>query len=286
MDKLVKGFILQKDGAIYMRSMIVKVLLVITAASLALFAYGFTIGVQDVLRPQASNMPKPKEMKAAAKKKGTLQIVSLGDSLTRGVGDKEGIGYIGRVRNSLQSDYKQKAALTNLAVSGAKAPDLIKQLSDKGAQYSLGQADVIILTMGGNDLFPGWESLGSVDFTKYRPDTATFQANAKNILNQIRQVNPNSPIFWVGLYNPFEDVPELKGSSFIVVDWNGALEKTALDYKRVYIVPTFDLFQSRGKELLYSDHFHPNETGYSLIANRLLQNIISQLNITGKEGVK
>jgi lysophospholipase L1-like esterase len=272
--------------AMHMRSTIVKVLLATTAASLVLFAYGFIIGVKDVLQPQASNMPKTEVKKAVAKKKGTLQIVSLGDSLTRGVGDKEGIGYIGRVRNSLQSDYGQKVALTNLAVSGAKAPDLLKQLFDKGAQYSIGQADVIILTIGGNDLFPGWNSLGNMDLTKYRPDTATFQTNAKNILNQIRQANPDSPIFWVGLYNPFEDVPELKGSSAIVVDWNAALERTALDYKNVYIVPMFDLFQSRGKELLYSDHFHPNQTGYALIANRLLQNIVSQLNITGKEGVK
>ena len=36
------------------------------------------------------------------KKTGTLQIVSLGDSLTRGVGDKEGIGYVGRMKEDLQ----------------------------------------------------------------------------------------------------------------------------------------------------------------------------------------
>ncbi len=36
------------------------------------------------------------------KKTGMLQIVSLGDSLTRGVGDKEGIGYVGRMKEDLQ----------------------------------------------------------------------------------------------------------------------------------------------------------------------------------------
>ncbi|HFJ9372780.1 TPA: SGNH/GDSL hydrolase family protein [Bacillus nitratireducens] len=263
-----------------MRSKVVKVILLITIASFCLFAYGFVSGVNDVLNPKASNLIKKTDVVAKEKKKtGTLQIVSLGDSLTRGVGDKEGIGYIGRMKEDLQKDYKQKIALTNLAVSGAKMPDLLKQIESSGAQYSIKQADVIVLTIGGNDLFPGWESLGKIDLETYRPDTATFQNEAKKIIEEIRRLNTDSPIFWLGLYNPFEDVEDLKGSSNIVVDWNASLEKLALNAKNVYITPTFDLFQNRGKELLYSDHFHPNEVGYTYMADRLVQNVVSKLKL-------
>ncbi|MED0992533.1 SGNH/GDSL hydrolase family protein [Bacillus nitratireducens] len=263
-----------------MRSKVVKVILLITIASFCLFAYGFVSGVNDVLNPKASNLIKKTDVVAKEKKKtGTLQIVSLGDSLTRGVGDKEGIGYIGRMKEDLQKDYKQKIALTNLAVSGAKMPDLLKQIESSGAQYSIKQADVIVLTIGGNDLFPGWESLGKIDLETYRPDTATFQNEAKKIIEEIRKLNTDSPIFWLGLYNPFEDVEDLKGSSNIVVDWNASLEKLALNAKNVYITPTFDLFQNCGKELLYSDHFHPNEVGYTYMADRLVQNVASKLKL-------
>lgn len=263
-----------------MRSKVVKVILLITITSFCLFAYGFVSGVNDVLNPKASNLIKKTDVVAKEKKKtGTLQIVSLGDSLTRGVGDKEGIGYIGRMKEDLQKDYKQKIALTNLAVSGAKMPDLLKQIESSGAQYSIKQADVIVLTIGGNDLFPGWESLGKIDLETYRPDTATFQNEAKKIIEEIRKLNTDSPIFWLGLYNPFEDVEDLKGSSNIVVDWNASLEKLALNAKNVYITPTFDLFQNRGKELLYSDHFHPNEVGYTYMADRLVQNVVSKLKL-------
>ncbi|HDR4724931.1 SGNH/GDSL hydrolase family protein [Bacillus cereus group sp. Sample62] len=269
-----------------MRSKVVKVILLITIASFCLFAYGFVSGVNDVLNPKASNLIKKTDVVAKEKKKtGTLQIVSLGDSLTRGVGDKEGIGYIGRMKEDLQKDYKQKVALTNLAVSGAKMPDLLKQIESSGAQYSIKQADVIVLTIGGNDLFPGWESLGKIDLETYRPDTATFQNEAKKIIEEIRKLNTDSPIFWLGLYNPFEDVEDLKGSSNIVVDWNASLEKLALNDKNVYITPTFDLFQNRGKELLYSDHFHPNEVGYTYMADRLVQNVASKLKLE-QGGVK
>ncbi|MCC2498616.1 SGNH/GDSL hydrolase family protein [Bacillus paranthracis] len=269
-----------------MRSKVVKVILLITIASFCLFAYGFVSGVNDVLNPKASNLIKKTDVVAKEKKKtGTLQIVSLGDSLTRGVGDKEGIGYVGRMKEDLQKDYKQKIALTNLAVSGAKMPDLLKQFESNGAQYSIKQADVIVLTIGGNDLFPGWESLGKIDLETYRPDTETFQNEAKKIIEEIRKLNTDSPIFWLGLYNPFEDVEDLKGSSNIVVDWNASLEKLALNDKNVYITPTFDLFQNRGKDLLYSDHFHPNEVGYTYMAERLVQNVVSKLKLE-QGGVK
>ncbi|EJQ23776.1 SGNH/GDSL hydrolase family protein [Bacillus cereus] len=269
-----------------MRSKVVKVILLITIASFCLFAYGFVSGVNDALNPKASNLIKKTDVVAKEKKKtGTLQIVSLGDSLTRGVGDKEGIGYVGRMKEDLQKDYKQKIALTNLAVSGAKMPDLLKQIESNGAQYSIKQADVIVLTIGGNDLFPGWESLGKIDLETYRPDTETFQNEAKKIIEEIRKLNTDSPIFWLGLYNPFEDVEDLKGSSNIVVDWNASLEKLALNDKNVYITPTFDLFQNRGKDLLYSDHFHPNEVGYTYMAERLVQNVVSKLKLE-QGGVK
>ncbi|CAM4236899.1 Spore germination lipase LipC [Bacillus paranthracis] len=269
-----------------MRSKVVKVILLITIASFCLFAYGFVSGVNDVLNPKASNLIKKTDVVAKEKKKtGTLQIVSLGDSLTRGVGDKEGIGYVGRMKEDLQKDYKQKIALTNLAVSGAKMPDLLKQIESNGAQYSIKQADVIVLTIGGNDLFPGWESLGKIDLETYRPDTETFQNEAKKIIEEIRKLNTDSPIFWLGLYNPFEDVEDLKGSSNIVVDWNASLEKLAINNKNVYITPTFDLFQNRGKDLLYSDHFHPNEVGYTYMAERLVQNVVSKLKLE-QGGVK
>ncbi|WP_459502848.1 SGNH/GDSL hydrolase family protein [Bacillus sp. C1] len=268
-----------------MRSKLVKGILLITIASFCLFAYGFISGINDVLNPKASKLTTKTEQKQVKGKQhpGTLQVVSLGDSLTRGVGDKEGIGYVGRLKESLEKDYKQKVALTNLAVSGAKMPDLLKQIEGSGAQYSIKQADVIVLTIGGNDLFPGWESLGKMDLETYRPSMETFQNQAKQMLTEIRKLNPDSPIFWLGLYNPFEDVEDLKGSSSIVVDWNTSLEKLAIDNKNVYITPTFDLFQNRGKELLYSDHFHPNETGYSYMATRLLQNVVSKLELHGGE---
>ena len=79
-----------------MRSKVVKVILLITIASFCLFAYGFVSGVNDVLNPKASNLIKKTDVVAKEKKKmGTLQIVSLGDSLTRALVIKKELAMLG-----------------------------------------------------------------------------------------------------------------------------------------------------------------------------------------------
>lgn len=60
-----------------------------------------------------------------------------------------------------------------------------------------------MLTIGGNDLFPGWESLGKIDLETYRPDTETFQNEAKKIIEEIRKLNTDSPIFLAWLIQSF-----------------------------------------------------------------------------------
>ncbi len=47
-----------------------------------------------------------------------------------------------------------------------------------------------------------------------------------------------------------------------------AVELSA-NYKQTVFVPTFDLFQLKVDDYLYTDKFHPNAKGYKLIAERV-----------------
>lgn len=56
--------------------------------------------------------------------------------------------------------------------------------------------------------------------------------------------------------------------SSVVRDWNyNTAETLAQDSKAVF-VPTYDLFQQNTADYLFTDHFHPNEKGYRLMAER------------------
>jgi lysophospholipase L1-like esterase len=263
-----------------MKRIVLRGLLIVAVGCTCLFSYGLVTGTKNVLYPKKVEIQKlavEKQEKPSVDEQ--LQVVSLGDSLTRGVGDDQGLGYVGRFRNELTSTFNQDVVVANLAVSGAKTTDLLAQLQKEGVQYTVKQADMLLLTIGGNDLFPGASKLQQLDLKTYKPDTESFIKNAKEILTIVRSLNKEAPVYWLSLYDPFEAVDGLEGSSTFVIEWNKELEQLATTYEGIYVIPTFDLFHGKSKDLLYTDHFHPNHEGYNLMADRLLQKVTSQLDL-------
>jgi len=244
-----------------------------------LLTFGFIKGAYTVLNPQKSKLIVSQEnsKEQNIKQKDSIMIVSLGDSITRGVGDDEGQGYVRRVKETLEKEYKQSSTISNLAVSGAKTSDLVTQLNNKSVQEALRTADTIMLSIGGNDLFPGADQLNQQFLKSYRPDEKTFQKNLQTIFQQIRKQNQSAPIYALGFYNPFHNVEGLDASSSFVSKWNEILEQTVLQLDHAYVIPTFDLFYNEEEKYLYTDHFHPNKAGYIEMANRLSKKIGSQL---------
>ncbi len=260
---------------------LLSLVMIVAILSFVLFLTGFIIGAVDLINPKPSiEITQELEPNETGKTTdGKLHIVGLGDSLTRGMGDSEGIGYLGRFADLLKADWGQELSIANLAISGAKAPNLIKQLDDSVVQYAITQDNLIVLTIGGNDLNPGWEELEEVDLTSYEADVENFSANIRKIIDTLRTYNKEAEIYWLSLFNPFEEIKELKGSSENILRWNMTLESIALEYEDIFIIPTFDLFQTKTNKLLSKDHFHPNDLGYQLMAERLLQKVVLQLGI-------
>jgi lysophospholipase L1-like esterase len=253
----------------------------ITVTSLLCFlllAYGFIKGSYTVLNPQKSKLiVSHTNENENLHKSDKLKIVTLGDSITRGVGDDEGLGYVQRVKSSLQKEHKQSSSISNLAISGAKTSNLLTELKKKNILNTIQSADIIILTIGGNDLFPGADRLNQQFLSTYRPDEKTFRNNLQNIFKIIREQNPSAQIYAFGYYNPFHNVEGLDASSSFVSKWNEILEQSVLQIENAYVIPTFDLFYNDEKEFLSTDHFHPNKAGYEEMANRLSRKIGSQL---------
>ena len=265
-----------------MRSILIKGILIITILVSVLMIYGFMIGtfsVNNADKKSTGDTIKNEEVKVVEKNKeeNTLSLVGIGDSLTRGVGDDKGAGYFDRLKAALQKEQEKTIVASNLSVSGAKSKGLLTLLEEKGIQYTLSKADVIVMTMGGNDLSPGIGNISEEVLLTYQPDIATFTADAKIILDKIQANNAVAPIFWVGLYNPYEGLKGYEKTSEAILQWNLSLEKVAGAYEHVYIVPSLDLFKGRVPAWLYVDKYHPNGTGYQAIADRLLPTILTNL---------
>jgi len=122
------------------------------------------------------------------------------------------------------------------------------------------------MTVGGNDLL----RLGDeIDVEAFRENIPETQANIREILVTIRDITPEAPIYYIGLYNPFIEYTDIEGTSLAVQAWNAAAFETLNAMDDATFVPTFDLFQRGVDRFLASDRYHPNDEGYARIAERL-----------------
>jgi len=241
--------------------------------SFLLFATGFVLALNpQQLAPAKKAVPAPAPEKAAPlPAEGIQKVVALGDSLTRGAGDANGQGYAGLVRQSLEKKFGKSISFSNLAINGQESPDLVKQLSQEQVKRQLAEANLILFTIGGNDLFHQTGGLYTIDPKKLAAATKSLTANYEDIIQRIRAVNSQATIVYTTLYNPFGDTEASGETIRPVLDWNHTASEIAAKYPRVIVVPTYDLFINKEKKYLYTDHFHPNTAGYERIAQRILQ---------------
>ncbi|MGO4374029.1 GDSL-type esterase/lipase family protein, partial [Paenibacillus sp. MCAF20] len=137
------------------------IIAVLTAASTACLLLGFGWAVKDMLYPStAAVTPGRTEQPEASgalplEKAKEIRIVAFGDSLTKGTGDTSGEGYVKLTAAGLQEKLgKPVRIVNNLAINGMLTSELSKKL-DLGSGYrqAISGANLILFTIGGNDLF-------------------------------------------------------------------------------------------------------------------------------------
>ncbi|ASI35024.1 MULTISPECIES: SGNH/GDSL hydrolase family protein [Exiguobacterium] len=230
----------------------------------ALFGYGFASAYNDVVNPPKRAVLTPTKEEPVAKG-GTY--VALGDSLTRGVGASNGNSYAAIVGQELTKDNTVER-FQNLAVSGARTEDLLKQLEQKEVLRSLSQAKVISVTIGGNDLFNRGEGVANFDAKKTADTIKSAQTNLEKTFKILRDENPDAVIFYVGLYNPFRASENGEAFDAIVQNWNAESRQLGLEYD-IEVIDTFNLVRDVKRDLS-SDQFHPNDSTYEQIAKASL----------------
>jgi lysophospholipase L1-like esterase len=239
-----------------------------TIAATVAFGAGFYSFLHGNIGRPADVMPV--RAIAAQPQTGVLTPIIVGDSLARGTGDETGLGIGGRITEELRRRKMNVKPTVNLAVNGARTNDLLQTMESKNVRTLLAQSNVIIVSIGGNDLWGGtdWRNAPPKD-----PDVVmkTVIDRIDQAVKIIRAVNPKGRVFIIGLYNPFATTPFGPQLSALVSQWNAKLiEHFAADVN-VTIVETSDLFSHRDR--LSFDRFHPNQDGYALIARRIADSI-------------
>ena len=232
----------------------------IAAAVFANGFYSFTRG--DTGTPV--NIAAPATAKAAPPATTVAPLI-LGDSLARGTGDQTGLGIGGRFVEELRRRNIRTSNIVNLAINGARTADLLQQLDSNNVRVLLGQSNVIIVSIGGNDLWgDNWRNAPPRD-----PEAVMGAVIDRivRVVGAIRAASPRAKIFIVGLYNPFVTTPLGRMLTPFVNAWNAKLIERFAKDPNVDLVQTADLFNWHDR--LSADRFHPGDEGYALIARRI-----------------
>lgn len=217
-----------------------------------------------------------------------LKIVSLGDSLTQGVGDSTELGgYVPLLEQRLEErNGISEVEMLNFGKRGNRSDQLLKRINEESdIQTAIAASDIAIITIGGNDVMKVVKStFPSLSFESFEGERLNYEENLTNILSDIRAINPDISVVLMGIYNPFfmfsADVKEMK---MIVDTWNASGKSIISDYDNTSYVDVADLFRQSDQNLLHTDYFHPNDEGYSLIAERIESGVVEVLD-AGSQG--
>ncbi|PLT34433.1 GDSL-type esterase/lipase family protein [Bacillus sp. V5-8f] len=203
-------------------------------------------------------------------KKNDPIIMALGDSLTFGYGDKNGEGYVDGLENALnEPSSKEKFRVWNYGITGQETEGVLKQLSDARIKSKLDKADYFIVFIGTNDLInSNGGDLKKINHERLSAEKDGYIKNVKTILDQLKKGNKEAPILVLGLYNP---IPEDRQIEKHIDDWDREIQDIVKKEKRAVFIPTNDLFKNKDKKTYFSDALHPNEKGYQLITERILE---------------
>lgn len=237
---------------------------------------GFFYGIYAAFGEPVGGKPKSTSSDVAStsniNQSKMIHLVALGDSLAHGFGDVTGRGFVGDI-SRLYRSQGDSVIQSNFGIDGLTSQGLINEIKQSSVQSLLRTANVILVSIGGNDLNNA-AGLPTIQTGKIAAAKHAFATHLTTILTQIRSINQTAPIMLVGLYNPYTNVTaKRQQTDAIVQDWNVQEERISGKFSNSVVVRTFDLFQLHSSTLLYADHFHPNKEGYQLIANRIWQDL-------------
>ncbi|HYR27022.1 MAG TPA: GDSL-type esterase/lipase family protein, partial [Thermoanaerobaculia bacterium] len=183
-------------------------------------------------------------------------VVILGDSVAHGAGDESGRGLAGNLPG---------VTVANLGIDGARTYTVLKHLRSPRVRAAVAQADTVIVSIGGNDLFG--DSRARL-LSTVAPSLAMRRAGMRveRVVAAIRRENASARIYLLGLYNPYRAAwlePH-------IARWDAQMIRTFADTPGVTVVRTGDVLRGKGM-LSPIDRFHPSAAGYRAVAGVILR---------------
>jgi len=196
--------------------------------------------------------------------------VVLGDSIAAGEGASDPAKSYARIL-AAEKGFK----LANHAVPGHKSTDLLEILAnDKAARKAIREADIINLSIGGNDLLAS-NVITLVLALVFLNDSSGideyvegFRVNFAKIIKEIRKLNKDALLVVQTQNNTMDGIPLVGGAYDTAIS---KLNVVFFDYLKANpgaykIADVYSFFKGHGVEFAHPDKLHPSDAGHAELA--------------------
>jgi lysophospholipase L1-like esterase len=198
---------------------------------------------------------------------GVTRVVVLGDSVARGAGDENGLGLPGWLNHDLRAKTAGAASILNLGINSGRTLNVARLLREPQARTSIARADLVVMSIGGNDLYGDSPARLLTTLWPWYQRERTL-SRVESLVAQVRQINPGARICILSLYNPYQASRAGRWTDVQVNLWDGALIQRLSEMRGVTVIRIADVL-SRADRLSPIDHFHPGTLGWAAIARRI-----------------
>ena len=196
----------------------------------------------------------------------------------------DSIGYGSGIRNSQDACYGKIVADTNgyefanHAIPGHTTTNLIARLKEDVVKADVEKADIISISIGGNDFLMSnlyglmFDAMVKEDYSKFDEIAHSFYENFSTIISMIRELNGEAVILMQTLYNPqsgYLRAPYQQGADRI----NAAIEKFSKENPGEIIIVDVATALNSDMGNFASDAVHPSAKGNEEIAKAVLSEI-------------
>jgi lysophospholipase L1-like esterase len=206
-----------------------------------------------------------------------VTYLALGDSIATGAGAET--GYPTRYRQVLADETGAEVTLENLARDGWTSGDLLAAIREEPEFTELlEEADVVTLSVGGNDLLRPLQRFVEGDCPELEcveEAAETFEANWDELLDELG-AQTDAELIATDLYNPFAGTLETFGVREAVQPWLDRVNEHIAASDGVAVAAISQAFHgdegdedpvSRG--LISDDRLHPSDDGHEAITEAL-----------------
>ncbi|MDR1026775.1 MAG: SGNH/GDSL hydrolase family protein [Lactobacillus sp.] len=201
-----------------------------------------------------------------------IVIGVIGDSITNGYNDEEGLGWFGRMSQKIASNFTGQFAFCNMAKSGDMVPDAYHRMAAETMTKSI---DILLVMVGVNDIIRSPNKEAGTSLSDYGRDRYWVKmldvANASGAEVVVFDILPS---YEKAL--PFVcDRGELYFLNSDIEKHNQLIENLCKE-RGMKFVKRYDDWLKKNLKNLYSDAVHPNAKGHQVIAEEVYEELWRQ----------